>query len=75
MRALRAAVLAVWSFVVGDDWLTAAGAVLALGLTAAVAALGATAWYVMVLAVPIVLWRSLRRAAPARPPRPPTGET
>ncbi len=75
MSTLRSTVLAVWSFVVGDDWLSAAGVVLAHGLTAAVAALGATAWYVMVLAVPIVLWRSLRRAAPARPPRPPTAET
>lgn len=75
MRGLRSAALAVYSFVVGDDWLTAVGVVVALGLTAAVAALDAVAWYVMVLAVPILLWRSVRRAGPARPQSPPRSET
>ncbi len=74
MRRIRAIALSVWDFIVGDDWLTAAGVVLALGLTAAAAAFGAAAWYVMALAVPIVLWRSLRRAGGARPARSPTAE-
>jgi hypothetical protein len=63
MRALRAAALWVWDFVVGDDWVTAAGVVVALGITAIVAATGASAWWVMPIAVVGLLGLSLRRAA------------
>jgi hypothetical protein len=58
-------VVAVWDFVVGDDWRSAVGVVLALALTAIVAALGVAAWWVMALAVPLVLVLSLRRALAA----------
>ena len=37
MRRVRAFLLGVWEFVVGDDWRTALGVVLALGLTALLA--------------------------------------
>ncbi len=63
MSGLRSAALAAWEFVVGDDWRTALGASVALGLTALVAALGAAAWWVMPLAVPCLLGLSLRRFA------------
>ncbi|MEA2146010.1 MAG: hypothetical protein QOG59_1597 [Solirubrobacteraceae bacterium] len=63
MTALRNAVLWVWDFVVGDDWLTALGVVVALGVTAIVAAAGASAWWVMPVAVVALLALSLRRAA------------
>ena len=63
MNAVRRAGLWVWEFVVGDDWLTAAGVVAALGVTAIVAAAGATAWWVMPVAVVVLLALSLRRAA------------
>ena len=63
MRALRAAALWVWDFVVGDDWVTALGVVGALGVTALVAAAGASAWWVMPVAVVALLALSLRRAA------------
>jgi hypothetical protein len=63
VNALRGAVLWVWDFVVGDDWLTALGVVLALGVTAVVAAAGASAWWVMPVAVIGLLALSLRRAA------------
>ena len=63
MKALRAAALWVWDFVVGDDWVTAAGVVLALGVTALIAAAGAGAWWVMPIAVVALLTVSLRRAA------------
>lgn len=63
MNRLRAGTLAVWEFVVGDDWRTALGVVLALGLTALLAALGAAAWWVMPVAVSVLLVSSLRRAA------------
>ncbi|HEY2767309.1 MAG TPA: hypothetical protein VGI76_03585 [Solirubrobacteraceae bacterium] len=61
MRALRSASLAVWGFLVGDDWLTALGVCAALALVAAIAALGIAAWWVLPLAVPALLWLSLLR--------------
>jgi hypothetical protein len=62
LSRLRAAALALWDFVVGDDWRTALGVPLALGVTAIFARLGIVAWWVMAIAVPLLLWRSLRRA-------------
>jgi hypothetical protein len=62
MRRLEAALAAVWEFVVGDDWRTAVGVVLALGLTAAVAAAGVPAWWITPLAVVVLLLVSIRRA-------------
>jgi hypothetical protein len=67
MRSFRARSLAAWGaaldFVVGDDWRTAIGVVLALATTAVVAALGASAWWVMPVAVVLVLGLSLHRAS------------
>jgi len=54
---------AVWEFVVGDDPFTALGVVLALGATALIAGAGAAAWWVMPLAVVVLLGLSVRRAA------------
>jgi hypothetical protein len=54
-----------WDFVVGDDWRSAAGVVVAIGLTAALVASGVDAWWLMPVAVAAVLWLSLRRAAAA----------
>ncbi len=53
----------VWDFVVGDDWVVALGVIVALGVTAIVAAAGVAAWWIMALAVPLLLALSLRRAA------------
>jgi hypothetical protein len=64
---------AVWEFVVGDDWLLALGVVLALGVTAIVAAAGLAAWWVAAAVVPLTLLVSIRRAlsasgsSPSRP--------
>jgi hypothetical protein len=63
MRRTRAALLAIWEFVVGDDWRTALGVALALGVTAALAAADVAAWWVMPVAVLALLALSLRRAA------------
>jgi hypothetical protein len=52
-----------WEFVVGDDWVVALGVAVALGVTALVAAAGVAAWWIMALAVPLLLALSLRRAA------------
>ncbi len=62
MNRLKRFVLGLWEFIVGDDWVTAAGVVVALGLTAAVAGTGASAWWIMPLAVVGLLALSLRRA-------------
>ncbi len=64
MTRVRAALLGVWDFVVGDDWLTAAGVVLALGLTALISE-RESAWFVMPIAVGLLLalsiWREARK--------------
>ncbi len=62
MNRLVGALRGVWEFVVGDDWLTAAGVVAALAVTAAVAGAGIAAWWVMPAAVAALLALSLRRA-------------
>lgn len=57
---------AFWfDFVVGDDWRVAVAVVLALGVTAALAAAGLPAWWVLPVAVAGVLALSLRRATRA----------
>jgi hypothetical protein len=63
MSRVRAFFLGVWDFIVGDDWRTALGVVLALGLTALVAKTSVSAWWIMPLAVLVLLTLSLRRAA------------
>jgi hypothetical protein len=62
MTALRRFGTFWWEFVVGDDWRVAAGVVVALAITAAVAATGAPAWWLLPLAVALLLYVSLRRA-------------
>jgi hypothetical protein len=51
-----------WDFVVGDDWLVAAGTAIAIGATAALAASHLAAWWLLPLAVAFLLYISLRRA-------------
>lgn len=58
-----------WDFVVGDDWLTAAGLVIALGVTALVAHNDVSAWWLMPVAVIGLLAVSIRRATTRREPR------
>jgi hypothetical protein len=48
-----------WNFIVGDDWLAAAGVATALVLTAAV-----ETWWILPLAIALVLAASLYRAIP-----------
>jgi hypothetical protein len=59
---IRGAGLAVWGFVVGDDWRTAAGVVAVLGATGLVAAVGLPAWWLSPLGALATLYLSLRRA-------------
>lgn len=61
MIRVNAFLVGVWEFVVGDDWRTAVGVVLALALTAALAD-AIAAWWVMPPAVIGLLALSVRRA-------------
>ncbi len=61
MKRLSGFAEGVWEFVVGDDWISAAGVVAALGVTALLADYDA-AWLVMPLAVVILLGASIWRA-------------
>jgi hypothetical protein len=63
MKFLERAARGVWDFVVGDDWVTALGAAIALAVTAVVAGAGVNAWWIMPVAVAALLALSLRRAA------------
>lgn len=63
MTRTRTFGLAVWDFIVGDDWRTALGVVLALALTALLADAAISAWWVMPLAVLGLLALSVRRAS------------
>ena len=51
-------------FVIGDDWRIAAGVVLALGVTAAVAGTSWSAWWILPVAVALVLAGSVWRGVP-----------
>jgi hypothetical protein len=62
MSLLQGAARWVWNFLVGDDWITAAGVVAALGVTALIASTGTVAWWVMPPAVVALLALSVRRA-------------
>ncbi len=62
MKPLGAGLFAVWNFVVGDDWPTAVGVVVALALTAAIVRVGVAAWWALPVAVVVLLTLSIRRA-------------
>jgi hypothetical protein len=51
-----------WEFVIGDDWLVAVLVAIGIGATAALTAAGVAAWWLLPVAVLLVLWLSLRRA-------------
>ena len=63
MRQIRTFGRFWYDFIVGDDWRVAAGVIVALGVCAGLAHLGAPAWWVLPAATAIVLGSSLRRAA------------
>jgi len=52
-----------WDFVVGDDWRLAAGIAASIGATAVLAAAGIAAWWLLPLAVVVLLAVSVSRAA------------
>ena len=62
-RTLRGFAAFWWDFIVGDDWRIAAGVVVALAATAAVARTNVPAWWLVPVAVAVMLCLSLWRAA------------
>jgi hypothetical protein len=67
---LRTFLLFWYDFVVGDDWRVAVGVVAALALTGGLAAFGLPNWWVLPVAVgvllPLSLWRATRGARHGR---------
>jgi hypothetical protein len=51
-----------WDFVVGDDWRVAAGVLVALAATKLLTSSGVNAWWLLPVAVVLLLAASLRRA-------------
>ena len=66
MKHLRSFALFWWDFVVGDDWRVAAGVALALLATWLLVREGADVWWLLPLAISVVLalslWRVTRRS-------------
>lgn len=62
MSYVRAFLRFWYEFVVGDDWVVAAGVIVAIGVTALLATTSIPAWWVMPVAVVALLIGSLRRA-------------
>ena len=54
-----------YDFVIGDDWVLAAGVVLALAVTALVASVSSTVWWIVPAAIavllPLSVWRGTRQ--------------
>jgi di/tricarboxylate transporter len=61
MSHLRSFGLFWWNFVVGDDWRVAAGLAVALALTWLLERADVTAWWLLPVAVGLLLAESLRR--------------
>jgi hypothetical protein len=62
VNACRRLALGVVEFVVGEDWLIGLGVAVSLALTAVVANVGLPAWWVMPLAILVLLTLTVRRA-------------
>jgi len=67
MKYVRAFVRFWWDFIVGDDWRVALGLAVALGLTWALAHNGVDAWWLLPVAVVLLLagsvWRESRSSS------------
>jgi hypothetical protein len=61
----RRILAAIWDFLVGDDPRLALAAVVAIGLTAVVCALGLSAWWLSPAVALAALRRTLRGARPS----------
>jgi hypothetical protein len=66
LKYIRSFALFCLDFIVGDDWRVAAGLAVALGLTSLLTHEGVNAWWLLPVAVVLLLagslWRETRRA-------------
>jgi len=63
MTRIESFLRSLWEFVIGDDWRIAAGVVVALGLTALVAETSIAAWWILPVAVALLLAGTVWHAA------------
>jgi hypothetical protein len=63
MRYIKSFGLFWWDFIVGDDWRVALGVGVALALTALLTHDGVNAWWLLPIAVALLLADSVRRAS------------
>ena len=63
MSCITRAAGAVWRFVAGEDWRLAVGIAAAIGLVALLVGMSLNAWWALPVAVPVLLWISVSRAA------------
>jgi hypothetical protein len=63
MRFVRSFGRFWWNFIVGDDWRVAAGVGVALAVTALLAHDGVNAWWLLPVAVALLLADAVRRAS------------
>jgi hypothetical protein len=65
LRWLRGVAAFWYDFIVGDDWVVAVGVVAGLAITYALSKTALAAWWLMPLAIvvllPLSLWRAVRR--------------
>ena len=66
MRHARPLAAFCWDFIAGEDWRLAAGIAIAISSTALLVHEGLSAWWLMPIAVALLLARSLPRAARQR---------
>ncbi|HEX2703209.1 MAG TPA: hypothetical protein VHM72_07235 [Solirubrobacteraceae bacterium] len=62
MTRLAAIARFIWEFVVGDDWRVAAGVITAIAVTAVIATTTLAAWWIIPLAVALLLATTVYQA-------------
>jgi membrane protein implicated in regulation of membrane protease activity len=66
MKYVKSFLLFWYDFIIGDDWMIAAGVVIALAVSIVLARRDLNAWWVMLVAVVVMLvvslWRETRRS-------------
>jgi hypothetical protein len=63
VRFVKAFGLFWWNYIVGDDWRAAAGIAVGLALTWVLTDQGVTVWWLLPLAIALILVQSVRREA------------